>query len=188
MSTTSKIRAQILTKLMSLPKAMQNKFNHLYGCHDQSLSPSDVVANIEPIDLISALNLIQRSIDSLPAYNKRIEQRAIDEQLKIENDRKARELQDARELEAKLKADKKDIERRMRIEKGKALYAPGDMMAIQKQEYYDLCVASEMFRRCEAGGIDNWEWYGEAIDNPEDEAMDTFEEDLSEVLGLKNRT
>lgn len=53
---------------------------------------------------------------------------------------------------------------------------------ITKTLYYNLKVEAETLRRLENGGVDNWEFYGEAL-NPEDEcALDEFEEALEKKL------
>lgn len=41
-----------------------------------------------------------------------------------------------------------------------------DTITIPKAEYVDLLIAREMLARLEAGGVDNWGYYGEAL-NPE---------------------
>jgi hypothetical protein len=39
---------------------------------------------------------------------------------------------------------------------------------IPKQYYAKLLVGEMQLNRLEAGGVDNWEWYGESL-NPDDE-------------------
>lgn len=39
-------------------------------------------------------------------------------------------------------------------------------ITISKQEYRRLLIADEKLHRLEAGGVDNWDWYGESL-NPE---------------------
>ena len=49
-------------------------------------------------------------------------------------------------------------------------------VTITKNKYLRLILAEEELTRLEAGGVDNWEWFGEALypDNQPD--LDTFEE------------
>jgi hypothetical protein len=41
-----------------------------------------------------------------------------------------------------------------------------DMIKIPKKEYVALRMAQIMISRLDAGGVDNWEWYGESL-NPD---------------------
>lgn len=41
-------------------------------------------------------------------------------------------------------------------------------ITISKKEYFDLRCAEERLSMLEAGGVDNWDWYGESL-NPEGE-------------------
>lgn len=38
-----------------------------------------------------------------------------------------------------------------------------DTITITKQEYYELKVADEKLAALESGGVDNWDWYEEAL-------------------------
>ena len=49
-------------------------------------------------------------------------------------------------------------------------------VTITKDAYLRLMLADEELNRLDAGGVDNWEWYGESL-NPDNELdFDTFEE------------
>lgn len=49
-------------------------------------------------------------------------------------------------------------------------------ITITKKLYLQLQVDSETLTKLEAGGVDNWDWYGESL-NPDGEPdMDEFEE------------
>ena len=49
-------------------------------------------------------------------------------------------------------------------------------VTITKKHYLQLQINSEELTRLEAGGVDNWDWYGESL-NPDGEPdMDEFEE------------
>ncbi|MCK4819607.1 hypothetical protein KA005_27830 [bacterium] len=51
-------------------------------------------------------------------------------------------------------------------------------ITITKKLYLQLQVDSETLNRLEAGGVDNWDGYGESL-NPDGELpMDKFEEDF----------
>lgn len=60
-----------------------------------------------------------------------------------------------------------------------------DTIEITKLEYYSLLETAERLSRLEAGGVDNWHYYGDAIygeDN--EESMDAWEERTKkEVFG-----
>lgn len=46
------------------------------------------------------------------------------------------------------------------------------------KRYHELLIAQEKLSRLEAGGVDNWEWYGESL-NPEGvPSMEEYEESL----------
>lgn len=59
-----------------------------------------------------------------------------------------------------------------------------EMITITRKEYFQLRCDSEKLSMLEAGGVDNWEWYGESL-NPEGEPL--FEEIIDglkvEILG-----
>ena len=49
-------------------------------------------------------------------------------------------------------------------------------VTITKNQYLQMQIDSEILTRLEAGGVDNWEWYGESL-NPDGEPdLDEFEE------------
>ena len=59
------------------------------------------------------------------------------------------------------------------------------MITISRERYIKLLLAEEVLSRLEAGGVDNWDWYGDAL-NPEDEPdLDTYEEMLIKEYGGK---
>ena len=51
-------------------------------------------------------------------------------------------------------------------------------ITISKKLYYELMVDSEKLRRLENGGVDNWDWYGDSLNDPEEESLEEFEENL----------
>lgn len=52
---------------------------------------------------------------------------------------------------------------------------------ISKDEYISLLMAKEKLARLEIGGVDNWEWYGESI-NQEEEDLEDMEIRLEREL------
>ncbi len=51
-------------------------------------------------------------------------------------------------------------------------------ITITEDEYIRLKVDSETLRRLEVGGVDNWEWYGESLNQDDEESIEEFEEKL----------
>jgi len=39
------------------------------------------------------------------------------------------------------------------------------MIKITKEEYLRMSIAEEQLSRLEAGGVDNWNWYGESLND-----------------------
>jgi len=57
-------------------------------------------------------------------------------------------------------------------------------VTISKQDYFDLRFTEEKMRLLEAGGIDNWEWYGESLHPDDGETLNDVEAQLrKEILG-----
>ena len=50
------------------------------------------------------------------------------------------------------------------------------MVTISKREYLNLRLRKEEMRRLEAGGVDNWEWYGESLCPEGKPDMEEYEE------------
>ena len=48
------------------------------------------------------------------------------------------------------------------------------MITISKKEYLSLLVTAEVLTRLEIGGVDNWEWYGESLNNDDLIDLDTW--------------
>jgi len=49
-------------------------------------------------------------------------------------------------------------------------------ITITKKRYLQLQIDSEILNRLEAGGVDNWDWYGESLNPDGEPSMDEFEE------------
>jgi hypothetical protein len=60
-----------------------------------------------------------------------------------------------------------------------------DTILIKRDFYVMLLVESEKLKRLERGGVDNWEWYDEALNPPDEPDIDAVEEMLKETYGLK---
>lgn len=58
-------------------------------------------------------------------------------------------------------------------------------VTINKKEYFSLLEDSEILKRLENGGVDNWDWFGESIHGDDnDETMDEWEERVrKEIFG-----
>lgn len=50
-----------------------------------------------------------------------------------------------------------------------------EKITITKGEYYDLRLVDAKMDLLDAGGVDNWDWYGESL-FPEDDDMATLDE------------
>lgn len=61
---------------------------------------------------------------------------------------------------------------------------PQDTITISKKEYLNLKISDEILARLHAGGVDNWDYYGEAISDGGENSIKEFEEDLKKELGL----
>ena len=48
------------------------------------------------------------------------------------------------------------------------------MITITKEEYLSLLVSEEILNRFKLGGVDNWEWYGESLNNDDLIDLDTW--------------
>ena len=59
--------------------------------------------------------------------------------------------------------------------KAEALANGGDMITITKKEYLMLRIQNEILNRLDAGGVDNWEWYGESMDNKDLQDLDEWQ-------------
>jgi len=58
-----------------------------------------------------------------------------------------------------------------------------DKITINRDEYAHLLINSERLQRLEAGGVDNWIWYGDSLNPDGEESMDDFEKRIkNEVL------
>lgn len=55
-------------------------------------------------------------------------------------------------------------------------------MEVLKEEYIKLKVAAEELSRLNAGGVDNWEWYGESLNPDGEPTLDEFKDALIKKL------
>jgi len=55
-------------------------------------------------------------------------------------------------------------------------------VTITKNEYYNLRLEAERMRRLDCGGVDNWEWYGEALNPSDEQDIFGYEEELKEEI------
>lgn len=53
-------------------------------------------------------------------------------------------------------------------------------VTITKQEYLELRISDARLTRLEGGGVDNWEWYGESLNQPD--SFDKVEEELRQEI------
>ena len=64
-----------------------------------------------------------------------------------------------------------------------------EAIIIPKNEFASLLRDSDRLRRLEYGGVDNWEWYGEALNDNEDPSyekiQDMSDDDLIDFCGYK---
>ena len=64
-----------------------------------------------------------------------------------------------------------------------------EAIIIPKNEFASLLRDSDKLRRLEYGGVDNWEWYGEALNDEEDlsydEIQDMSDDDLLDFCGYE---
>ena len=49
-------------------------------------------------------------------------------------------------------------------------------VTISKNAFFSLRVADEKLYRLECGGVDNWDWYGESLNQDDDMPFDEWEE------------
>lgn len=61
-----------------------------------------------------------------------------------------------------------------------------EAIIIPKNEFADLLRDSDKLRRLEYGGVDNWDWYGESLNDPSyEEIQDMSDDDLIDFCGYK---
>ena len=64
-----------------------------------------------------------------------------------------------------------------------------EAIIILKNEFASLLRDSDKLRRLEYGGVDNWEWYGETINDKKDlsydEIQDMSDDDLLDFCGYE---
>lgn len=64
-----------------------------------------------------------------------------------------------------------------------------EAIIIPKNEFADLLRDSDKLRRLEYGGVDNWDWYGESLNDDKDpsyeEIQDMSDNDLIDFCGYK---
>ena len=51
-----------------------------------------------------------------------------------------------------------------------------DTVTITKEQYLQTRIDCEILNRLEAGGVDNWEWYGDSLNPDGQPDLDVFEE------------
>ena len=63
------------------------------------------------------------------------------------------------------------------------------VVIIPKEEFASLLRDSDKLHRLECGGVDNWEWYSEALNDEKDlsydEIQDMSDDDLIDFCGYK---
>ena len=61
-----------------------------------------------------------------------------------------------------------------------------DAIIIPKNEFADLLRDSDKLNRLECGGVDNWDWYGESLnDSSYEKIQDMSDDDLIDFCGYK---
>ena len=61
-----------------------------------------------------------------------------------------------------------------------------EAIIIPKNEFADLLRDSNKLNRLECGGVDNWDWYGESLnDQSYEEIQDMSDDDLIDFCGYK---
>lgn len=63
-----------------------------------------------------------------------------------------------------------------------------EAIIIPKNEFASLLRDSDKLSRLECGGVDNWEWYGESLnddDSSYEEIQDMSDDDLIDFYGYK---
>ena len=61
-----------------------------------------------------------------------------------------------------------------------------EAIIIPKNEFADLLRDSDKLNRLECGGVDNWDWYGESLnDSSYEKIQDMSDDDLIDFCGYK---
>ena len=61
-----------------------------------------------------------------------------------------------------------------------------EAIIIPKNKFADLLRDSDKLNRLECGGVDNWDWYGESLNDPSYEKIqDMSDDDLIDFCGYK---
>ena len=63
-----------------------------------------------------------------------------------------------------------------------------EAIIIPKNEFASLLRDSDKLSRLECGGVDNWDWYGESLNNEDpsyEEIQDMSDDDLIDFYGYK---
>lgn len=61
-----------------------------------------------------------------------------------------------------------------------------EAIIIPKNEFASLLRDSDKLNRLECGGVDNWDWYGESLNDPSyEEIQDMSDDDLIDFCGYK---
>ena len=61
-----------------------------------------------------------------------------------------------------------------------------EAVIISKNEFADLLRDSDKLNRLECGGVDNWDWYGESLnDSSYEKIQDMSDDDLIDFYGYK---
>ena len=61
-----------------------------------------------------------------------------------------------------------------------------EAIIIPKNKFADLLRDSDKLSRLECGGVDNWDWYGESLNDPSyEEIQDMSDDDLIDFCGYK---
>jgi len=55
-------------------------------------------------------------------------------------------------------------------------------VTISKKEYLRLRIAQMTLQRLEAGGVDNWEWYGDSLNPDGEESLEDLEDKLKKDI------
>lgn len=55
------------------------------------------------------------------------------------------------------------------------------LVTITKREYLELQKQSLKLSYLERGGVDNWEWYGESLDNEYDDTLEELDMELKKI-------
>ena len=61
-----------------------------------------------------------------------------------------------------------------------------EAIIIPKNKFANLLRDSDKLSRLECGGVDNWDWYGESLNDPSyEEIQDMSDDDLIDFCGYK---